>query len=184
MKKACSLIAALFLVAMFIHARSVTIEAKGSYFYPSEEAFQDIYGGGLMYGGEVSVSIWKNLELWVGGCYFTQDGLLTFTQEDTTLKILPFGGGLKYRITNGVLGLYIGAGVNYYDYRESNVIGDVQKGGVGGVAKLGLYIEPVKMFVVDVFAEYSYCKMTPADFTINIGGIKAGIGLGIRLSKT
>jgi hypothetical protein len=31
------------------------IEIKGSYFYPSERAFKDIYGGGLSVGGEVSI---------------------------------------------------------------------------------------------------------------------------------
>ena len=171
----------LFFAATNVLIGAVTIEAKGSYFYPMERAFQDIYGGGLMYGGEVSVGIWKGLEVWAGGSYFTRDGQLTFTGEDTTLQIIPIGGGLKYKITQGLVSVYIGAGANYFDFRESNVIGDVQKGGVGAIAKLGVQFEPVKMFVIDLFAEYTYCRMTPADFDIDIGGIKAGIGLGLKI---
>lgn len=181
MKKTLINTVVLLLAATNILTGSVTIEAKGSYFYPMEGAFQDIYGGGLMYGGEVSVGIWKGLEVWAGGYYFTRDGQLTYTGEETALKIIPLGGGLKYKITQGLLSVYMGAGANYFDYRESNVIGDVQKGGVGVIVKLGLQIEPVKMLVIDLFAEYTYCRMTPADFSIDIGGVKAGIGLGLKI---
>ena len=36
----------------------------------------------------------------------------------------------------------------------------------------------IKGLFFDIFGEYSYCKMTPADFTINIGGMTAGVGVG------
>jgi hypothetical protein len=28
-----------------------------------------------------------------------------------------------------------------------------------------------------VYSNYSYCKMTPADFEIDVGGLEMGIGL-------
>ncbi len=176
--KALSII---FFAAVCMHAGSVTVEVKGSFFYPTEQAFKDIYGGGFMYGGEISLGIWKNLDIWIGGYYFSQYGELSFTGEETSLKIVPLGGGLKYRLSTGVLSFYGGAGVNYFNYQESNVIGDEKAGAVGFVTKVGVYLEPVNQFVIDFFVEYSYCRMTPADFTINIGGIKAGIGIGVRL---
>ena len=134
-----------------------------------------------MFGGEISVGIWGNLDIWAGGYYFSQYGELTFSGEETSLQIMPLGGGLKYKIISGKISLYGGAGVNYFDYKESNVIGDVQSGAVGFVTKVGAYLEPVDKFIIDFFVEYSHCKLTPADFTINIGGIKAGIGIGVRL---
>ena len=103
MKKLFYLVLALFVMQMSSRAAAVVIEVKGSYFYPAEKTFQDIYGVGFMYGGEFSLSVWKNLEVWAGGYYFTRDGLLTFTGEETTLRIIPLSGGLQYRISSGVL---------------------------------------------------------------------------------
>ncbi len=181
MRKVLAALSIIFFVAVSLHAGSVILEVKGSYFYPTEQAFKDIYGGAMTFGGEISLAIWKQLDIWVGGHYFSQYGELTFTGEETHLEIMPLGGGLKYRITTGVVSFYGGAGVSYFDYQESNVIGDVKSGAAGFVTKLGAYWEPAPQFVIDIFVEYSYCKMTPADFTINIGGIKAGIGIGVRL---
>jgi len=164
-----------------VQAGSVIFEVKASYFVPTEKAFNDIYGSGLMYGGEITVGIWKNLDIWAGGSYFSKYGELSYTGEETHLQIVPLGGGIKYRFTSGILNFYGGAGVNYFDYAESNIIGDVHDGAVGFVTKIGVYLAPVPQLVFDFFAEYSYCQMTPADFTINIGGIKAGVGMGVRL---
>ena len=181
MRKVLMFLFVVFIAAVYVHAGSVTFEVKGSFFYPAEKAFKDVYGGGSMYGGEISMGIWNNLDIWIGGSYFSKYGELTFTGEKTFLQIIPLGGGLKYRITKGVLNFYGGAGVNYFNFKESNVIGDVKTGAVGFVTKVGAYLEPVDLFVIDFFVEYSYCRMTPADFTINVGGIKAGIGIGVRL---
>ena len=142
--------------AVGLRAGSITMEVKGSYFYPTEQAFKDIYRGGLMYGGEISVGIWKNLDVWIGGYYFSQYGELTFTEESTHLQIIPLGGGLKYRISTGSVSFYGGAGVNYFDYQESNVIGDVKSGAAGFVTKIGAYLEPVQKFVINFFVEYSF----------------------------
>ena len=181
MKKILTLLSVVFFTAVCVNAGSLILEVKGSYFYPTEGAFQDIYGGGFMYGGEVSLGIWKNLFAWIGGYYFSKYGELSYTGEETYLQIFPIGGGLKYRIKAGMFSFYGGAGANYFDYYESNVIGDETEGGVGFVAKLSACMEPVNHFVVGLFVEYSYCTMTPADFTIDIGGIKAGLGIGVRL---
>jgi hypothetical protein len=32
--------------------------------------------------------------------------------------------------------------------------------------------------IIDLHISYSYCKMKPADYRINIGGFEAGIGIG------
>ena len=61
-----------------------------------EKAFRDIYGEGIMYGGEVNIRVWKALEVWFGASYFYKKGELTFTKEETKLKIVPIGAGIKY----------------------------------------------------------------------------------------
>jgi hypothetical protein len=180
MKKLIIIMVIIFLSSSFSNATDIIVEFKSHYLHPSEKAFGDIYGGGLVYGGELSIGIWKRLDIWVGGNYFSKKGELTFTKEGTKLEIYPLGGGLKYRLTSGVFNLYAGAGLNYYQYKESNPIGDVSKGGLGYVAKIGSYVKVTSGLLFDLYVNYSYCKLKPADFEINIGGIEAGVGIGYR----
>ncbi len=178
MKRLILLFIALNIVLGISYGLDIKIEIKGGYFYPSEKAFKDIYGGGFSIGGEISVGVLKNLSIWVGGNYFTKKGKLTFTQEDTEIKLIPIGGGLKYEFPTGKFAPYLGLGVNYYLYEESNPLGDVSKGGLGYIGKIGSYVKVTGGLLVDLYVNYSYCKIKPADFKINIGGIEAGVGMG------
>ncbi|MFA9409510.1 MAG: hypothetical protein ACERKJ_11860, partial [Candidatus Dadabacteria bacterium] len=112
-------------------------------------------------------------------------GELTFTKEETKLEIYPLGGGVKYRFSTGIFDLYAGAGLNYYQYKESNPIGgewqaDVSKRGRGYVYKIGSCVSVTGGFLIDLYVNSSYCRLKPADIEINIGGIEAGIGIGYR----
>lgn len=162
------------------YATNVMVELKGQYFSPTEQAFKDIYGGGLMYGAEINIGVWRNLDLWFGGSYFSKRGELTFTKEETKLELFPIGGGIKYRILSGNFALYAGLGLNYFQFKESNPIGDVSKGGLGFVGKVGSNVAISGGLVLDLYVDYTYCKIKPADFRINVGGITIGAGLGYR----
>ena len=70
--------------------------------------------------------------------------------------------------------------IYYYQYKESNPLGNVSKGGLGYVGKLGSYIDIAGGFLIDLYINYSYCKLKPADFEINIVGLEAGVGIGYR----
>jgi opacity protein-like surface antigen len=178
MRKFIIIIVSVVLLSWTANASDVIVELRAHYLHPSEEAFRDIYGGGMMYGGEVSIGVWKGLEVWFGGSYFSKKGELTFTKEETKLEICPLGGGLKYKLKIGVFNLYAGAGLNYYQYKESNPLGDVSKGGLGCIGKIGSYVKVTEDLLIDLYINYSYCKLKPADFEINIGGIEAGVGIG------
>lgn len=162
----------------FSYGLDLKIEIKGSYFYPSEQAFKDIYGGGFSFGGEISVEVLKNLSIWLGGNYFEKKGKLTFTREDTKIMLTPIGGGIKYEFPTGKFSPYLGLGAYYYLYRESNLLGDVSANEIGYIGKLGTYIYLSNHFIVDLFLNYSYCEIQPVDFKIDIGGLEAGIGIG------
>jgi len=47
--------------------RNYKVKVGMNYFIPSEKAFRDIYGGGMIYMGEMNIRIWRNIELWIGG---------------------------------------------------------------------------------------------------------------------
>jgi hypothetical protein len=181
MKKLTGIIVATVFLSVLANAREFTVELKAHYLIPSEEAFQDVYGGGIEFGAEVSVDVWRGLAVWLGGSYFSRKGELTFTKEVTELKIMAVGGGIKYIFpVKAKIDIYGAGGVNYYSYDEENVLGEVSKGGVGVVVKAGGLINIIKGLLLDVYINYSYCQMKPADFKINIGGFGAGIGWGYR----
>jgi len=180
MKKLTIIIAISFLLSKIASAGDIIIKVKGSYFYPSDKAFEEIYGGGVMYGGEADIGIWRNLELWVGASYYSKKSELTFTKEKTRLKIIPIGGGVKYRLSARSLNIYGGIGINYYQYEEKNPIGDVGWGELGIVAKIGCAVKGSGGLMTDFYINYSYCKMRPVSNDINVGGVEAGIGIGYR----
>ena len=70
--------------------------------------------------------------------------------------------------------------MNYYQYKETNPIGDVSEGGLDFVGKIGSYVTIFGGLLLDFYVDYSYCKINPADFEINVGGIAAGVGVGYR----
>jgi len=156
---------------------SASIGLKGAYFSPSDLDFKSIYGSGWMYGGEITFNIVKGLDGWLDGGYFARTGVLSYTQEETKLTLVPVGGGLRYRILTGKIAPYIGAGARYCLYMESNVIGKVNDGGVGFVGKAGVLITIVQGIGIDLSAGYSSCKMKPADFEFNVGGIELGASI-------
>jgi len=162
-------------------AADVIFEGKVGQFSPTDSNFRGIYGGGLIFGGEARLGIWDNIMLWAEGKYFKKTGKLTYTQENTTLKLTTGAAGLLYALPVGAsVRLYAGAGLDYVSYNEENIIGSVSKTGTGFAAKVGFYAALVKFLVVDGYYEFSSVKMTPADFEINVGGHELGVGLGVR----
>ena len=173
-----------FLITVLItgsgQATEILFSAKASYFQPTEKAFKEIYGGGLKFGGAMNISAFRNFDIFVEVTYFKKSGELTYTKEETNLTVSPVFLGVQYRPRGKRIQPYFGAAAGYYSFKESNTIGDVSKSGIGFAMKTGARIFLKRVFL-DVSAGFSHCKMTPADFAINIGGIEAGIGLGIVL---
>jgi hypothetical protein len=132
-----------------------------SYFFPTEERFKTVYGNGLAIDGELTIAVLKDVKVWVGASYLSKKGELTFTKEETKLKIMPLKGGLKYRILKGNLNIYVGIGVGYHQLKETNPIGDVSKGGLGYLAKMGGFFNMGGGGLFEIFTEYSYCRIKP-----------------------
>ncbi|MEW5900529.1 MAG: hypothetical protein AB1715_03600 [Acidobacteriota bacterium] len=154
------------------------VKLKGGYFYPANDAFRDIYGGGMAYCLEACTPVSKNIEIWVEVGYFSKAGKLSFTGETTRLQIIPAGGGVKYLFPGKKLRFYSGLGVSYYRFREANLLGTINWGRPGVVVKLGSCFKATEKTLIDLYLNYSYCKMKSADFAFNIGGLELGVGLG------
>jgi hypothetical protein len=181
MKKTILFIVFFTIISVAVGTASVRIEAKAKYFMPSEQAFKDIYGSGVMYGGEIGIGIWQNFELCVTANTFTKNGELTFTEEETTLKIMPAGIGIKYVHPAGAtVDIYGGIGISYYSYKEENPIGNVSTNKIGYFGTIGTYVKVIDGLFVDLFLDYSYCKIKPEELSVNIGGLGVGAGIGFE----
>jgi opacity protein-like surface antigen len=180
MRKCLFVFSLLILLAGLSQAADIRIEAKASYFQPSEADFRNIYGSGFQYGGELDIGLPGGLELWVAGSYFSKTGETTFTEEKIRLKIIPLGGGVKYGVMIGSFNLYAGLGLYYNQYKETDILGggDITKNKIGYVGKLGSILDLTKRLLLDFCLEYSTCKIQPADFSFDIGGLSFGAGLG------
>jgi opacity protein-like surface antigen len=133
------------------------------------------------YGLELRIGK-KKLVGWLEGSFRSRTGKSSFTHEETKVSIIGVEGGALYRFLTGSLSPYLGAGVGYYFFKESNTfIGEVSKGGIGFVVMGGASMSVTPWLVLDGRIKYSSCSMKPADFDINIGGLTIGLGIGLRL---
>lgn len=161
-------------------AEGVFIELKGSYFTPSDQYFKDIYGGGICYGGEIGITVWKGLSVWAGGDFFAKKGKMTFTGEETEISIIPLCGGIMYQLSSSSVRPYAGFGVGYFQYKESTPVVDVSKGDIGYMGMVGCIVKIGEKFFFDLKASFSSCKVKPLEIEADLGGLKGGIGLGFE----
>jgi len=169
----------LFPPGNFLQGKVVSLEVKGAYFQPTEKVFKEIYGNGQTYGLELGIRIWGGLAVWASGDYFTATGKLTFTGEVTKIRIIPVCGGGKYYFLSGRISPYVGLGVGYFAYKEESPIGKVEKGNLGYIGKAGISFNISSGIIIDIQADYSHCQVKPAEVKANLGGLQAGIGLGV-----
>ena len=137
------------------YAEGFFIEAKGSYYQPTDQYFKDIYGSGMTYGGEIGITLWKGIGIWAGGDYFSKKGELTFTEESTEIKIIPLYAGIKYQLREGKIAPYIGLGIGYFQYKETNPLGKVDKGDIGYIGQVGCLFKIIGGLFFDIKGSYS-----------------------------
>jgi hypothetical protein len=181
MKKGTSILFMTAFMSLFImnfSASASHIEVKALYFQPTEQAFKDIYGSGMSYGGEVNIHVFKGLNVWIGAEHYSKKGELTFTKETTDIQITPIYGGVKYIFQGKKINPYVGVGMGFFQYKESNPIGEVKESKVGFVVQAGLSISVFGPALVDLQVGYNWCKIKPQEIEADIGGLKAGIGIG------
>jgi hypothetical protein len=170
----------LFLAVRPFYGRGLVVQVNGSYFRPADQAFREIYGSAAVLGGEISLALIKGIHLWAGASYYSREGELTLTEEKTRLKIMPVYAGLKFQISGSNLSPYLAVGAGYFRYEETNPLGTLSKGDWGFVSQAGVSFRPIRPLILDVHAGYSYCKIKPVELEADLGGLTAGVGLGVE----
>ncbi|MFB0565933.1 MAG: hypothetical protein ACETWK_09685 [Candidatus Aminicenantaceae bacterium] len=183
MNKKLLLFVSLSLLISLVSEAGTRISPKFAYFRPCCGNVRDIYGGGLIYGGEIDISITKSLDFWIGGMYFSKKGIISSTQEETKIKLFPIEGGLKFKLPAETFVPYIGGGLGYFQFEESSASKKSKDRNLGYCVQFGLLIPSCTKgcgvgITIDLFLNYSYCKVKSQETKLNVGGIKAGIGWG------
>jgi hypothetical protein len=150
---------------------------------PSNPRINKIYGSSVEYEIEwVMNQCFCSLDAWINVNYLSKLGRAGDERTKTRLRILPVSFGIKrtFRFTDH-FSLYAGLGANY-TFAQGNFFSDFHhehKQGWGFVAKGGLIWNFCNGLFVDIFGDYYYTGLTSHGDTVNIGGFRGGIGLGI-----
>ena len=167
------------------HARIIGFKAE-VFFNRSDipnGLFQDLYGNKIvLYGGALSLS-YKRLELRMGMSFAENNGKMTYTKEDLKFTTRTIFAGLRFRIIDRKwLSPYIGAGINFAEYKEDNPdrFDDFTSSNTRFLFETGLYVYLGKVLYLDANLNYSPLDIQPAEEIISLGKVRIGGGLGIK----
>ncbi|MEN6312262.1 MAG: outer membrane beta-barrel protein [Acidobacteriota bacterium] len=162
----------------------LTVEARAGLLSLNSGAARDVYGMGPAFGLDVTIPLWKQVGLWAGADYYRKKGRLTYTLEDTTLRVVPLFAGLKVQSTASRVKPYAALGAGLFAYKESNVIGSVSGSKIGFVAQAGVLARIKGPVSVDIHARYTSVRVMAGEGTdaetIDLGGLQGGLGVAIR----
>lgn len=155
--KKCFLI--LFLAAAPLFAdNEVGIQGKIGFFFPSDSNFRNVYGGGAIYGPEISWRFMQCIDLFADAMYFQKGGRSLGDKRHTRIKMMPVSLGLKVVVPLPSMEVYFGASAKYISLHIHNsspyVSRHVSKDGVGWGIKSGVSVLLPKNFFFDIFLEY------------------------------
>lgn len=165
------------------HKSSVAI--RGAAFAPSGGRFEHIYGHVMpSYQIEASTRLTKSLDAWINIDYLMKHGRSYSLHNPTRTNIANLSLGFKFPYKlNDAFTPYIGLGpsfgVIWLKNRSPYTHQNTAVPAIGVILKSGVHCFMNKWLFLDFFFDYLY---QPAVFhnTVNIGGIKAGIGIGSK----
>jgi hypothetical protein len=166
--------------------KTTILSFTGGMYSISDELFKEIYGGSaLIYGAELNQVILSkdnhNFALMLAFRSFSKTGKLTETQEETKFSLTPLTLGLRYLYNLKQLALFIGGGVDFYNYKEENVIEDVSGSTTGFHATGGFYfkIPGLEFLNIMAYVKYTSATATENEIDVSLGGFEVGGGISI-----
>lgn len=185
-------------------SRDILLEFKGAYFLATGSRFKKIYKhGGALYGPELTVQLCddSNLYGFFSIDYLSKKGHSIGLHTPTKVSLLPIGVGLKYFLSDHCgcfenVDFYVGLGFQPVRVKTRDdspfVIEKHSKWALGGIAKVGAYIDLRCNFFLDLFIDYSFARvkshahMAPTGPVVplkaNVSGAIFGAGLGYRFN--
>jgi opacity protein-like surface antigen len=187
MKKLTMLTVAMFFLSLSPRAYSQGFKAGAclAYYSVNDSVFKDVYGtGSMMFGAFLSADIVKKLELRAEINYFSSKGEMTLSKEEVTYTLIPIVATLRFRIFDAKkISPYIGAGLDFCSYKEKvpeRFGGDISGSKTGFHGELGTYVNLSRKLQLDINLRYLKAAIEPFSEKREIGGFRAGIGIGYR----
>jgi opacity protein-like surface antigen len=180
MKQVLSILAYLSVLALYSLAGGVRVGGSIGYYSVADSIYKDTYGSGnLIYGGSLSYDLWRNFEIRGEVGYFRDKGEMTLTKEKIKLSMIPVVIGMRAKLVKiKKLSPYLGAGVDFYSFKERARLGDTSGSTTGFHIEGGSYIALGRRFHIDLNLRYVKADAKPFDETIKLGGWRAGVGAG------
>ncbi len=180
MKRASIIILTLVFLAVFAQAEGFRLGGSGGYYAVADSLYKDAYGSGsFMVGGFIGYDLNKFFELRGEVGYFRDTGEMTLTGEEIKFSIIHVVVGMRFKplkIRN--LNPYLGAGFDFYFFKEKASLGDTSDSTTGFHVETGTTIALGRRFHVDLNLRYVKADATPYDETVRLGGWRTGIGVG------
>lgn len=148
----------------------------------ADARFADVYQkGGSIQGIALTSALAFGFDFYSEIKVFYATGALTFTQEKTTLLLLPLALGVRYVLPSGVLRPYAGGGMDFYFYYENNPIATTLNIATGYHITAGLYLQFGKNSPLRLNGKVTYTrvKATEEGMVIELGGLEYGAGIAI-----
>jgi hypothetical protein len=149
---------------------------------PVGTLFNDIYGkGGGIRGLVLSSSLVWNVDMYLELKEMNRTGQLTFTEEKTTLVLIPISLGVRYVQPLGFFQPYLGVGIDFYLFYENNPIGTVFNYVRGSHILGGTYVQFHKSVPVllNLRLKYTSAMTTVNEREIKLGGLEYGVGFAL-----
>lgn len=160
-----------------------SIEFRVGGIQPSNSHLNKTYGSSVEYELEWSCrQYFCSLDAWVNINYLNKGGRSTETHKKTRLQLCPVSFGIKRRFIftdNFSLSVGIGASYTFAQGEFFDLHGQTHKQQWGIVAKGGLIWDFCNGVYVDFFGDYYYTGVKRHCETVNVGGFRGGIGLGL-----
>ncbi len=179
------LIGCLVFCALPMIGNGSTSELRAGWFYPFSSDVREIYKkGGFSYEAEDTISICGGVSLWMNAGSFKKDGRTLNFHEKTTIQIYPLSAGFKYTLPlTSCVGIYLGIGSSYTTMKVRNLSpflkDHIRKYPWGYVVKSGIIYYFAGSFFIDLYADYYSSKCSIEGRSFDIGGLRAGLGLGL-----
>lgn len=191
MKKTLTIL--LLLISSSVMAVNGLVEAKFSYFYPSDTTTRDIFDGGVQYRLEGTLCCDWCFKPWVSVGYIPLSGHTVELDSKTRLRLVPIGAGLKYfrscQLCDCCFDIYAGAGILTCYAKTCNDDTDLVSGrskwGVGGIFQLGIMKTFCQCYFFDLFADYQVISFDydKKGYALGRNGIANGANFGLGVGR-
>ncbi|MCP5108112.1 MAG: hypothetical protein GY950_32290 [bacterium] len=157
------------------------ITISGNYLAPADTGFKDIYSSGIFYPElKVGYKIARKVYVWVGYGFFSATGETPVLLREAKAKQYFLSGGLGYMFNISRKLDYMGElGVLSVRYEEESLGEKLTDSAIGIRIKNGLIYRLNRTFFLEISLGYLTASDTIENFSIKLGGLRTGLGLGV-----